>query len=327
MNNLVHIILNPVAGSFKGSKIEPLVRSLAEKYWPGQFELVCTRYAGEAVELAARIGAAGNSTVVAAGGDGTINEVINGLLSQQPSSGTPCTLGIINCGSGAGLAQTLHLPSAIEAQIEGITTWPSSPLDVGLISYTDPSREPRQRRYISECQIGLGGAVVSRVSTAHKRFGGKVAFGHVAVGQLFAYHSTQMELRCDGYPVFSRPLIGIVAGNGSRCAGGMRLTPDAQPFDGLLDVLSIFEMSLMQRIRSFSKVYTGQHVRLPYFDLRQAREIAIESDPPVWVESDGELLGVTPCSIRIEPGAVQVIFQSKNQCYERRYATSELATL
>jgi diacylglycerol kinase (ATP) len=306
MKNVAHIILNPVAGGGKTKKLKSeLVREM-ERRFGKNYLLTETSGQGNASILARDAAKKGAVLVIAAGGDGTVNEVINGLLQNRKPVNDQCELGILNSGSGSGLAQTLGLPASISDQLDVIFNSAAKPMDVGFVDFKDMLYHSCERLFVSECQVGLGGSVVSQVGMKLKHFGGRIAFGTVALSHLFHYKASEMTMIHDQQQPVSKKLMGITIGNGIYCAGGMTLTPDACTDDGLLDVLQIHEMSLIKRFLNFGKVYSGSHIHSPRFSIRQVKEISIGSEQPVWIETDGELLGKTPCRIGIIPGVIRV---------------------
>ena len=277
-----------------------------ERRFGKNYRLMETSGQGNAIILAREAAENGAELIIAVGGDGTVNEVINGfLLNRKPLNGK-CELGILNSGSGSGMAQTLGLPASIREQLDVICYSSAKPMDVGFVRYKNSNDRACERLFVSECQVGIGGSVVSQVGIKLKHFGGRIAFGTVALSHLFHYQASKMTITLDQPPAESKKLIGITIGNGIHCAGGMRLTPDARTDDGLLDILQIHEMSLLKRFMNFGKVYSGSHIHSNYFSISQAKEISIDSERPVWIETDGELLGSTPCRIGIIPGAIKV---------------------
>jgi diacylglycerol kinase (ATP) len=302
----VHIIYNPVAGGGRASKIKGILLKSLQKRFGTNFQFMETTGVNDATELALKAAFDGPGLIIAVGGDGTINEVINGLLSEKKPVNDDCELGIINCGSGRGLAQTLGLPEVINDQLDLICDTAGKPLDAGFVIYKNGDGGMHERFFISECQIGIGGSVVSQVGRKLKKLGGKFAFGSVAMAHLLNYHASRMTLRIDQQPAESGSMIGITVGNGVYSAGGMMLTPDARVGDGMLDLLAIHEMDRMKRFCQFGKVYSGNHVHNGHFSTYKFRNLIIDSNPPVWIESDGELLGRTPCQIGVVPGAIKV---------------------
>ncbi|MBK9017774.1 MAG: diacylglycerol kinase family lipid kinase [Saprospiraceae bacterium] len=303
----IHIIFNPVAGAGKASKVKSWLMAVLKARFGDGYEWAETRYVGDAVQLAQKSILNGAELIIIVGGDGTINEVVNGLFNENHQNPS-CELGILNCGSGGGFAQSLGLPTKISEQLDVACQGISKPIDVGEVIFSDIQGRVCQRYFVNECQVGISAVVVSKVGTKHKRFGGTIAFGSAAISALIRSEAVQMKTSLDGYPSESGKLLGVTIANGRYCAGGMQLTPGASPSDGLFDVLHIREMNLWQRFLSFGKVYSGKHIFLKNFLLHQSKEIEIVAEPPVGVEADGELLGVTPCRIRVIPAAINVRF-------------------
>jgi diacylglycerol kinase (ATP) len=306
MKTEVHIIFNPMAGGGRARKMKGELVYEMERRFGKNYLLTETCRHGDAIIIAREAAKTGAGLIIAMGGDGTVNEVINGLIQNRKTVNEQCELGILNSGSGSGLAQTLRLPVSISEQLDVIFESAAKPMDVGFVNYKDMYDHSCERLFMSECQVGLGGSVVSQVGMKLKHFGGRIAFGSVALSHLFHYRASQMTMIHDQQQPESKKLIGITIGNGIYCAGGMMLTPGARTDDGLLDVLQIQEMSLMKRFLNFGKVYSGSHIHSPRFYISQAKEISIGSEQPVWIETDGELLGKTPCRIGIIPGVIRV---------------------
>jgi diacylglycerol kinase family enzyme len=174
------------------------------------------------------------------------------------------------------------------------------------VRFRDSSGKTHERLFVSECQTGIGGSVVEGIGGAHKRFGGTLAFGSMAILLAVGYKAVPMSVRVGNSEKIHERLMGVVVGNGSRCGGGMSLTPAARLDDGEFDVLLIHDMTLLQRLWSFPKIYSGRHVESPHFSIHRGAKVVVDSGEPVPVEADGELLGVPPCEIEVLPAALQV---------------------
>jgi len=302
----VHIIFNPTAGGGKANKLQSKIMVGIEKHFGKNYTLSETHYPCEATTLSRDAIIKGANLIIAVGGDGTIQEVVNGFCHNGVIINPLCELGIIDCGTGSGLAQSLGLPESIDDQISLIRNGEWSEIDVGQISFDNHCNEREERIFVSECQVGIGSAVVEGVQSTHKRLGGKLAFGSVALKKLFRYEGQNISLQFDGDKKTDSKSIGVVIGNGICCGGGMRLTPAAQLNDGLLDVLTIHNMSTINRLINFPKIYWGKHVDSPYFDVRRSRKILIDSNKPLPIAADGEMLGRTPCEIEVLPAALKI---------------------
>ena len=309
MKKGTHIILNPSAGGGKGKKFCKCLIPELEKRFGKDYLIKETSRQGDAIIFAREAVESNAGIIVAAGGDGTVNEVVNGILTAGRSLNDNFDLGILNCGSGGGLAQTLGIPDSVSDQLDLICESKPRPFDVGFVIYLDKNKNSCERYFVSECQAGIGGSVVSQVGMKLKHFGGKIAFGSVALSHLVHYKVSEMRLQVDAKTSATKKMIGVTIGNGIYCAGGMQLTPNALTDDGQLDLLGIHEMNFMTRFLNFGKVYSGNHVNSKYFSLTRAKEIYLDSGPSVWIEADGELLGKTPCRIGIVPGAIRVRYR------------------
>jgi len=286
-----HIIVNPKSGNGRGKKVGELLALKLKNDSAVGIKLVVTNHANEATMLTRKAISDGAGLIIAVGGDGTIHEVINGFFNNGKVLNEDCHLGIINCGSGAGLARTMKLPESIEDQLfialGNKTKW----IDVGIIQYMDEQRKSSKRYFISECQTGIGGKVASSVGPFLKQFGGTIGFGVSTLYQAVTMKAREVEVKVDEKMEYSGKLIGLVVGNGSECAGGMKVTPGAETDDGKLDVLLIHKMNMLQRLTSLKKVYTGSHIYTPSFSLEKAEKIEVTTSFPWPVEADGEVIG------------------------------------
>ena len=302
----VHTIVNPIAGGGRTGRLTPKIMAEMERRFGTNFIMHTTRLPLEATNITRKSIMAGAKLIIVVGGDGTVQEAVNGFFRDRKLINPECELGILNYGTGKGLLQTLNLPSSLEEKLDLIASSPGNPIDIGCITYYDEKGRKYERLFINECQVGIGGDVVTEVSMKHKYFGGTLAFGSVAIKQALFYKALNLTVEFDDKEVISRDLIGVVAGNGAFCAGGMRLTPDARPDDGQFDVLLIHDMNIFRRIWNFTKIYSGRHIKSEYFTLRRSKWLTIDSTEPVLIEADGELLGTVPCEISLLPAVLKV---------------------
>jgi len=304
----VHVILNPTSGGGRAGKLQPeLIRRINQKFGSGVATHVTARPRA-ATDMARSAIRQGATLLLVVGGDGTIQEAVNGFFEQSDST---CELGIVSCGTGQGFANSIGLPDSIEAQLDTIANCPAVPLDVGRVRYSDETGKPVERLFVNECQAGIGGAVVRAVGVGRKRLGGTLAFGLTAVSELVRLKCPVLRVQLDDDEEVAGRFIGVFAGNGALCGGGMRLTPDARPDDGILDVVLVRSMSVPVRLWVFPRIYHGEHTRLRQVSSHRCRRLrvslAVESDAPgPWVEADGELLGFPPYEVDLLPGVLRV---------------------
>ncbi len=304
-----HIILNPTAGGGKAGRCMHELLYESEKRFGREFLLHVTSGPLDATRIAREAADSGGQLIIAAGGDGTVSETVNGLFINKVPVNPSCALGILDFGTGRGISQTLGVPESVSDQLDYIIQSDACPVDLGSVGYFNSQGRHHERLFISECQTGIGSAVVERVHARHKFLGGKIGFGLVALAQLINYRANTITVQVDGHRYTSEKLIGVVVGNGNYCAGGMKLTPTATPNDGYLNVLCIREMSIPERLLRFPKIYNGDHILSEHFNYLQARNIILGSEDSPGIEADGELLGMLPCDICILPSALRIRFK------------------
>lgn len=302
----IHVIFNPASAAGKTGKRQGQILASLEKYLGKGFSFDVTGKPFDACESARQAVLAGSDLIVAVGGDGTIQEVANGMLSVPAMNLLSCELGILNCGTGHGFAQSLRLPRSLEGQLDFLSNGSGRPMDVCKISYADDADRRIGRYYVNECQVGIGSEVVRNVHQDSKRLGGRLAFGAKAVSMLFRHRSQPIRVAVDGAPETSHHLIGAMVTNGDYAAGGMNLAPKARLDDGRLDLILIHEQPLPRRLWNFSRIYAGKHVGSSQIDYCQAERVTMSSGEVVSVEADGEFLGWLPCSIEVVSSALRV---------------------
>jgi diacylglycerol kinase (ATP) len=304
--NRVSVIINPIsAGGRTASRMFWLSEQLYRRLG-GRLEWHVTTAQGDATQLAQRATEEGLELVIAVGGDGTVQEVVNGLIVNDRVLNPHTALAIIGSGTGNGLAQSLGLPWAWSAQIELALNGSERRLDVGKVSWMNKVHEQQNRYFVNECQVGIGAAVSYEVEHGRKRFGGKFGYGRAALSHLLHYRSSSVRVSTNSHDLLEEELVGVIAANGSRTGGGMRLAPAATLDDGLLDLVLISEMPFLERLRAFSKIYSGGHIGLPGIRHMKVRHLEIEAEVNVLLEADGEVIGSLPCRIDVLPGLLRV---------------------
>jgi YegS/Rv2252/BmrU family lipid kinase len=291
------IIVNPVAG---GGRARPFWQKCAARCAAAQvdMEVFETRRRGDAADRAA---AAGDRLVIAVGGDGTVHEVVNGLL-RRPGERPPRFGALLRAGTAGDLARSLPSPSRPELVPEWLTTNRWRLVDVGRVS-TSTGR----RYFINVADAGIGAEVVRRAARGPAWAGGTVNFLAGAVISLLCHRNAWVQLRLDEGPVLRRRIRTIAVANGAYLGGGMWIAPKADVNDGMFEVVTIGDVSRWLGIRSLPMLYRGTHGRLAQVEFGRARRVEIDSEQPIGVEADGELVGSTPAVFDIVPGALEVI--------------------
>jgi YegS/Rv2252/BmrU family lipid kinase len=262
-----------------------------------ELEVFVTRKRGDAADRAAE---AGDRLVIAVGGDGTAHEVVNGLLRRPRAQ--PPTFGALLAGTGADLVRSVPSPR----RPEQVAAW----LTAGRFKRLDAARvaTPAGHRYfINAADVGIGAEVVRRASAGPSFMGGTLNFMGAAVASLMVHQNAQVRLRLDDGAVRQLRIRTVAVANGSCLGGGMRMAPGARTDDGLLAVVIIGDIGRLRGIRSLPLLYRGTHGRLAEVEFATARRVEVDSEIPIGVEADGELVGTTPAIFDILPGALQVL--------------------
>ncbi|NUQ00263.1 MAG: diacylglycerol kinase family lipid kinase [Armatimonadetes bacterium] len=288
------LIYAPIAGGGRGSaRYEECRAELAA-------EAVASTSPGHAERLTAAAG--GYDLVLAAGGDGTVHEVVNGLL-QLPEPRP--RLGVLPFGTGNDIARNLGIfdPSDTVQMVEN-----GRCRRIDLIR-VDLQREDRPRTVygVLNCGIGFGAEVIRRTTVTVKRlFGPTLSYTVGTARALLPWHSPAMSITHDG-GTFDGRVFFLAVGNGEWEGGGtMRMSPGAQLDDGLLNVLLIRHGSKLEVVRNFGKLSSGEHVHHPLCEYFTTRRLEATSDKLLGVQTDGDVVGQSPVCLTVEPRAVEV---------------------
>jgi diacylglycerol kinase family enzyme len=246
------------------------------------------------------------SLVVAVGGDGTLHEAVNGMLSATQGCVTPCSLGFISSGSGQGFALSLRLPTTVDEQARLIAESRVRAIDVGVVSTRTLHGEWCDHFFVNECQIGIGADVVHGTRMMTKAAGGLLGYGLATFCALFRSPNAELSMTIDDGEESPCSVLGLAIGNGDLTAGGMSLTPGAELDDGVLNLLTIHGLSLADRLRSFPKIYSGAHIGARGFSYRAMKKCRVGGSMPLAVAGDGEMIGRLPCAISVLEGALLV---------------------
>jgi YegS/Rv2252/BmrU family lipid kinase len=305
-HKFISVVFNPASAGGKTGKKLSNIKKLLNKYFIEKYTLHVTSKPLDATVIARNALKEGHSSIIAVGGDGTIQEVVNGFFENGKQINSHARLGIINCGTGCGLAQSLQIPDDIDKQFEIIYNGASLLIDIGKSKFHNGGLTPLTRYFVNELQLGIGGAVVKKVKQRQKILGGFWAFGLTTISTIFTQPNQNMSIHIDSKAAIKQKFLGIIIANGAFTGGGMNLAPYARLNDNFLDVLLIHEQSVTQRLKTFPKIYSGKHVELPQFGYYQVKKVNISAEKNVLLEADGELLGHPPCEIEILPSCIQV---------------------
>lgn len=302
-------IINPNAGNGKGKKDWSRILSLFERE---SIPIVSrfTRQKGQAMEFVRESIGSGFRKFISVGGDGTLNEVINGIFTQELCSPKEIVTAMIPVGTGNDWGRMFGIPLVYEGSVGIIKENKQLLHDIGVISYHEGSQQ-HKRYFINIAGLGFEALVVSKTNRQkEKGKSSKAIYFYNLLSSLISYRKTESDVIIDGRILHSR-VFSVNVGNGRYCGGGMRQTPDALPDDGLLDITVIKDMSRWEIIRSLKLLYDGTILSHPKVDGYRSNNLLVESESPLYAQADGESLGHTPVSFSIIPAATKIIYGKK----------------
>jgi len=295
------VILNPIAGGGRAGRLAGWVSERLTARPDVRLEI--TRRAGHAEELAAD--AAGrHDRVIVVGGDGTIQEVVNGLVNGEPTA----SVGIVPVGTGNDLARSLRLPRDPAAAWTVALGSAERPIDLALAT----AGGGRTRWFGSAGGIGFDAQVAASMATRSGWQRGQTGYLLTTLTELRRFSNRRIELTIDGVPREKRVLFVAIA-NGEYYGGGMRIAPGAAVDDGILDLCIVGDVSRLTALRQLANLYRGTHVDHPQVDMAQGHTIEIAGDRGTLTHLDGEPFGTLPLSVRLRPAAIRVAWRERGR--------------
>ena len=287
-----YIIFNPRAGS--ATDRERVLSQLARL---NPMALRITRKAGDTEKWARAALRTKCDYVVVAGGDGTLNGVVNGLATDAKN----VRIGIVPLGTGNDFARTLGLPFSIEQNIEILRSAKTKRIDLVRV------KSKRTRYFVNVSAGGFSGMVGEKMTPKIKRTWGPLAYirgAAAALSQLHAYHT---QILLDDDERLSAELYNVVVANGRFVAGGLPIAPDANPSDGFLEVVLIPKLCAPEIALLAAEIVLGKHLSSKATIFRRAKKISVRSRPGMCFNVDGELVGNAPAIFQILPRALNFV--------------------
>lgn len=286
------IIINPNAGSVEGAAaLRDLLGSLPEA------EICSTEHEGHAEELARQAAEEGVDLVVAAGGDGTLNEVVNGLSADFGRS----RLGLLPLGTGNDFARSVGVPADVEGALAILREGKTRQIDVGRAVVGGKSR------WFLNMAVGGFSGVVSEKASDAKEVWGPLAYMRGAIDALPELQAFATSIVLNGAERLEIETYNIVISNGRYVAAGIPVAPQAEVDDGLFEVMIAPAITMPQLALLIPQVLLGQHLNSELLLFRRATRIEIESDPPMAFNVDGELLGEESSVFEVHPRALEMV--------------------
>ena len=306
--NKWYIVVNPKAGSDKCQEDWPEIKKLLEEKG-FDFEFVVTEHQRHAIELVQNAVEKGFRNFISVGGDGTLNEVINGIFLKHQKLLPEIKLGVVTVGTGNDWGRTHHMPAEYSKMVDVIKKGHLFGHDIGKAKYRF-DHEDANRYFINIAGMGFDAMVAKKVNVMkEKGYRGLFVYMYSLLSSLIRFKPTRLIIYSDGEMIYSDSTflasIGICRYNG----GGMMLLPDAVPNDGLFDLTIIRKVSRLKVMANIKNVFDGSFVKIKEVERFQGKSFTVISEPPhaLNLETDGESLGNAPLDFEVIPRAINMI--------------------
>jgi diacylglycerol kinase (ATP) len=234
------------------------------------------------------------------GGDGTVNEIVQGLGGVDGAE-----LAVIPRGTGWDFVRTYGIPRKLEDAVAVARDGATRRIDLGRARYRAWAGGDEDSWFANIASAGMSGAIARRTNETSKALGGKISYAWATLAVFAGWQATEVEVTVGGEHRKGR-MHDVVVANGAYFGGGMKICPQASPDDGLFDVLIIGDLTKRDLVVTLPKTYRGRHLPHPKAEILRGAEVSIDAPDPLPVELDGEQPGTTPVRFELVPGALSL---------------------
>jgi len=277
--------------------------ALQEEHKADVFE---THTRHDAIFLASKAAEKGYTVILAAGGDGTLNQVLNGVLKGRENDSSLPMLGVIPIGSGNDFARTMKVTANVNDLVHLISSGKCTLADVGKIKYQTLNGNSDHSYFINVADAGMGPEVVRRVMDSDRVFGSGVAYYAAILSAFSRYKPMQVQVKTEKWE-WQGKLNTLAVGNGKYYGHGLCIAPDARIDDGMFSTFICGDASKAEFIWHSGRLKSDKKIVHPKVRYDVAKQMELSSAEPCLIEADGELLGLLPAIIGILPGKIKVL--------------------
>lgn len=280
------VIINPTSGNGSSKKNWPKIKRLLDKHH-FSFEFAFTTYSKHSIELVQQAIKQHFKNIISVGGDGTLHNIVNGIMSQNDVSSSEINIGVIPIGTGNDWVKTYNIPKNFEAAIQIIKNGRFATQDIGKLSTGDKNLPIF---FNNLAGIGFDGFVVSNVEK-HKHIGA-LAYLYGTIVSLFSFKNFKSTVTVNSEIISGKTLM-ILIGLCKYSGGGMQLTKNPDPFDGLLDVTIAQNLNKFEIIKNLPKLFNGTITKYKKVRTFKTASVLIKTNPKnaAYIQADGELIG------------------------------------
>lgn len=305
MNDKIFAIVNPVSANGDTGKKWPYFEKLIRESGI-DLDYVYTEYPMHAKDLARDAIESGYNIILSVGGDGTMNEVLNGFFSDEKLIDEDAALAIFSRGTGCDAIRTLGLRKDVESIIKILKMRKTEKYDVGLVEFTDYHGNKLKRYFLNVSDVGLGGETTNRVNKNSKALKGFLSFLIGALTTMIVYKNKDFQVIINDLEINKR-LNSVIVANGKYFGGGMKIAPMAKMDDGYFDIIIIENINKLDLLINFPKIYKGNHLSHPKVKHFKGKNIIVKSKQKALIEVDGEQPGLIEAKFQILPRKIKII--------------------
>ncbi len=299
-------VVNSVAVGRCDGRWRQLERTIREA-GHSRVEVRATDAPGQATCLARDAVRSGCRVVVAVGGDGTVNEVVNGMFENGVPLEHDLVLGIVPLGSGCDLARTLGITAETTPALKSPDATRVMKIDVGKVQFINLRGEEETRLFINIADLGAGGLVVQKASRAPRILGRRPNYAWGILTAAAFYRAREVTISIDGGSPLRLAVRNTIIANGRYFGRGFLAAPEARMDDGLFDIVTVGNFGTLEGLWHLPKLRTGKHLGLDKVSHSLGRRVEVTSDEEVLLEMDGDLVGRLPATFEIIPNAISVM--------------------
>ena len=296
-------VVNPHSGNGKTAKNWPNLYKLLLQNGI-DIEYAYTSSQGEGIVLAKQARDVGYKKIVAVGGDGTVNEVLNGLLADGKDIDKDMELAILEHGTGSDFVRSFQQKKGINNFIKLLKRNKIVKVDIGKIDFQSMNGNQVSRYFLNAANMGIGAEVVNRANNNSKALGSKLTYFTGTIATLLNFENIEVRCQLDNDEIIEGKYKGLIVCNGQYMGGGMHIAPQAQTDDGLFDIVFIKYLTKLRFFTHFPSIYLGKHINLPEIEIYRSKKLSVTTKEQTIFEADGEIPGLTPIVCQIFPEAL-----------------------
>jgi len=302
----IYIVVNPVSANKTTAREWPLYeKALSDAGF--EFDAVLTEYPGHAAELTRKALKLGYKTIMSVGGDGTMNEVVNGFFDNDRLIDENSRLVVFSRGTGCDFIRTLGINKNIEDLLAILKRNREKQIDVGRLSLVSAEGNMSVKYFLNIADIGIGAETADRVNKNSKRLSGFLSFMLGTLSTVVLYKNQNFEVVIDDNIHLNGIMNSVIVANGKYFGGGMMVAPDAVMDDGVFDIIILGNLSKPDIIKSFPLIYKGKHMNHPKLKYYRGRKVKVTSGGKGLIEVDGEIPGRADAVFELMPKAFKIL--------------------